>query len=206
MIHLNLSRSLSLLLPNGEDRLNSETYCGREGSVFFGDGVNGYVLSYMFTVFDAQSRGHRVKYTIMTMMTDRVYLVASMEYLIRYDTIIDRGTDQGGAIEPKPLPPPFSLSFGPKRMLLYDAVSSWRFCFLTFSFSLLSLAVYYVVTIPYHNLVSFRSSPPISSPWPMLSVPKSSRQHLDPCHTPHQVVVEPSCPRVSLFSPFSIAF
>jgi len=52
--------------------------------VFFGDGVNGYVLSYMFTVYDAQSRGHRVKYTIMTMMTDRVYLVASMEYLIRY--------------------------------------------------------------------------------------------------------------------------
>ncbi|KAF9940434.1 hypothetical protein BGZ65_007053 [Modicella reniformis] len=36
----------------------------------------------MFTVYDAQSRGHRVKYTIMTMMTDRVYLVASMEYLI----------------------------------------------------------------------------------------------------------------------------
>lgn len=52
--------------------------------MFFGDGVNGYVLSYMFTVYDAQSRGHRVKYTIMTMMTDRVYLVASMEYLIRY--------------------------------------------------------------------------------------------------------------------------
>ncbi|KAF9286579.1 hypothetical protein BGZ68_002765 [Mortierella alpina] len=63
-------------------RLNAETYCGREGSVFFGDGVNGYVLSYMFTVYDAQSRGHRVKYTIMTMMTDRVYLVASMDYLI----------------------------------------------------------------------------------------------------------------------------
>ncbi|GJJ68506.1 folliculin [Entomortierella parvispora] len=62
--------------------LNSETYCGREGSVFFGDGMNGYVLSYMFTVHDAQSRGQRVKYTIMTMMTDRVYLVASMEYLI----------------------------------------------------------------------------------------------------------------------------
>lgn len=65
-------------------RLNAETYSGREGSVFFGDGVNGYVLSYMFTVYDAQSRGHRVKYTIMTMMTDRVYLVASMDYLIRY--------------------------------------------------------------------------------------------------------------------------
>jgi len=78
--------------------------------VFFGDGVNGYVLSYMFTVFDAQSRGHRVKYTIMTMMTDRVYLVASMEYLIRYDTIIDRGMDQEGAIEPKLLPPPTFLS------------------------------------------------------------------------------------------------
>ena len=66
-----------------EKRLNSETYCGPEGSVFFGDGMNGYVLSYMFTVHDAQSRGHRIKYTIMTMMTDRVYLVASMEYLIR---------------------------------------------------------------------------------------------------------------------------
>jgi hypothetical protein len=76
--------------------------------VFFGDGVNGYVLSYMFTVFDAQSRGHRVKYTIMTMMTDRVYLVASMEYLIRYDTIIDRWDK--GAIEPKPLSPHFALS------------------------------------------------------------------------------------------------
>ncbi|KAF9914282.1 hypothetical protein BX616_008605 [Lobosporangium transversale] len=68
--------------------LNSETYCGREGSVFFGDGVNGYVLSYMFTVYDAQSRGHRVKYTIMTMMTDRVYLVASMEYLISQFQVI----------------------------------------------------------------------------------------------------------------------
>ncbi|KAF8975093.1 hypothetical protein BGZ46_009435 [Entomortierella lignicola] len=68
--------------------LNSETYCGREGSVFFGDGVNGYVLSYMFTVYDAQSRGHRVKYTIMTMMTDRVFLVASMEYLISQFQVI----------------------------------------------------------------------------------------------------------------------
>ncbi|KAF9993490.1 hypothetical protein BGZ79_001818 [Entomortierella chlamydospora] len=68
--------------------LNAETYCGREGSVFFGDGVNGYVLSYMFTVYDAQSRGHRVKYTIMTMMTDRVYLVANMEYLISQFQVI----------------------------------------------------------------------------------------------------------------------
>ncbi|KAG0032268.1 hypothetical protein BGZ82_006614 [Podila clonocystis] len=68
--------------------LNAETYSGREGAVFFGDGVNGYVLSYMFTVYDAQSRGHRVKYTIMTMMTDRVYLVASMEYLISQFQVI----------------------------------------------------------------------------------------------------------------------
>ncbi|KAF9555915.1 hypothetical protein BGW38_009213 [Lunasporangiospora selenospora] len=37
----------------------------------------------MFTVYDAQSRGHRIKYTVMTMMTDRVYLVANMDYLIR---------------------------------------------------------------------------------------------------------------------------
>ncbi|KAF9428578.1 hypothetical protein BGZ94_001881 [Podila epigama] len=68
--------------------LNAETYSGREGAVFFGDGLNGYVLSYMFTVYDAQSRGHRVKYTIMTMMTDRVYLVASMEYLISQFQVI----------------------------------------------------------------------------------------------------------------------
>ncbi|KAF9164770.1 hypothetical protein DFQ26_001079 [Actinomortierella ambigua] len=61
---------------------NSEKFCGKEGAVFFGDGVNGYVLTYMFLVSDPQSRGQHVKYAIMTMMTDRVYLVASMEYLI----------------------------------------------------------------------------------------------------------------------------
>ncbi|KAG0229019.1 hypothetical protein BGW42_001840 [Actinomortierella wolfii] len=61
---------------------NSEKFCGKEGAVFFGDGVNGYVLTYMFLVSDPLSRGQHVKYAIMTMMTDRVYLVASMEYLI----------------------------------------------------------------------------------------------------------------------------
>ncbi|KAF8935252.1 hypothetical protein BGZ58_005124 [Dissophora ornata] len=82
--------------------LNSETYCGREGSVFFGDGLNGYVLSYMFTVYDAQSRGNRVKYTIMTMMTDRVYLVASMEYLIsQFQAIASNLQSMAYAISPQ---------------------------------------------------------------------------------------------------------
>ncbi|KAF9148548.1 hypothetical protein BG015_009717 [Linnemannia schmuckeri] len=93
--------------------LNSETYCGREGSVFFGDGVNGYVLSYMFTVFDAQSRGHRVKYTIMTMMTDRVYLVASMEYLIsQFQVIASNLQSMANALCPQvQSPAPRSMSY-----------------------------------------------------------------------------------------------
>ncbi|KAG0271664.1 hypothetical protein BGZ95_000495 [Linnemannia exigua] len=93
--------------------LNSETYCGREGSVFFGDGVNGYVLSYMFTVFDAQSRGHRVKYTIMTMMTDRVYLVASMEYLIsQFQIIASNLQSMANALCPQvQSPAPRSMSY-----------------------------------------------------------------------------------------------
>ncbi|KAG0215011.1 hypothetical protein BGX31_000944 [Mortierella sp. GBA43] len=93
--------------------LNSETYCGREGSVFFGDGVNGYVLSYMFTVYDAQSRGHRVKYTIMTMMTDRVYLVASMEYLIsQFQAIASNLQSMASALcPPQQSPASRSLSY-----------------------------------------------------------------------------------------------
>ncbi|KAF9088941.1 hypothetical protein BGX23_007011 [Mortierella sp. AD031] len=93
--------------------LNSETYCGREGSVFFGDGKNGYVLSYMFTVYDAQSRGHRVKYTIMTMMTDRVYLVASMEYLIsQFQIIASNLQSMANALCPQvQSPAPRSMSF-----------------------------------------------------------------------------------------------
>ncbi|KAG0352937.1 hypothetical protein BGZ54_002497, partial [Gamsiella multidivaricata] len=94
--------------------LNSETYCGREGSVFFGDGMNGYVLSYMFTVYDAQSRGHRVKYTIMTMMTDRVYLVASMEYLIsQFQVIASNLQSMANALcsqQPSPATRSFSFS------------------------------------------------------------------------------------------------
>ncbi|CAO3574441.1 unnamed protein product [Mortierella alpina] len=93
--------------------LNAETYCGREGSVFFGDGVNGYVLSYMFTVYDAQSRGHRVKYTIMTMMTDRVYLVASMDYLIsQFQVIASNLQSMAESFCPQqPSPAPRSLSY-----------------------------------------------------------------------------------------------
>ncbi|KAF9989844.1 hypothetical protein BGZ75_004666 [Mortierella antarctica] len=89
------------------------TYCGREGSVFFGDGVNGYVLSYMFTVYDAQSRGHRVKYTIMTMMTDRVYLVASMDYLIsQFQVIASNLQSMADSLCPQqPSPAPRSLSY-----------------------------------------------------------------------------------------------
>jgi hypothetical protein len=51
--------------------------------VLFGDDENGYVMSYMFKLRDSQARGEARFYSLMMLMTDRVYLVSCWPFLVR---------------------------------------------------------------------------------------------------------------------------
>jgi hypothetical protein len=62
--------------------LHSEFCPGRDGPILFGDDKNGYVLSYMFRIKDLQARGEARFYSIMMLMTDRVYLVDCWGFLV----------------------------------------------------------------------------------------------------------------------------
>ncbi|KAL1923573.1 uncharacterized protein VTP21DRAFT_8553 [Calcarisporiella thermophila] len=62
--------------------LSCEFLPGREGPVLFGDDQNGYTLSYMFKIHDSQARGHVRFYSIICLMTDRIYLVSSWPFLV----------------------------------------------------------------------------------------------------------------------------
>ncbi|KJE88797.1 hypothetical protein, variant [Capsaspora owczarzaki ATCC 30864] len=62
--------------------LSCEVCPGREGAVIFGDDKSGYVFSYTFFVRDAQARGFQRWYSIISLMTDRIYLVNSWHFLV----------------------------------------------------------------------------------------------------------------------------
>jgi len=62
--------------------LSSEVCPGREGPILFGDEQNGYVISYTFYVKDNLARGGQRWYSIICIMTDRVFLVQSWPFLV----------------------------------------------------------------------------------------------------------------------------
>ncbi|KAI7870029.1 vesicle coat protein [Spinellus fusiger] len=62
--------------------LTTEFCPGRDGPVLFGDDENGYVMSYMFKMRDSQARGEMRFYSLMMLMTDRVYLVSCWPFLV----------------------------------------------------------------------------------------------------------------------------
>ncbi|KAI8882202.1 hypothetical protein K501DRAFT_324120 [Backusella circina FSU 941] len=62
--------------------LTAEFCPGRDGPVLFGDDENGYVMSYMFKLRDSQARGEARFYSLMMLMTDRVYLVSCWPFLV----------------------------------------------------------------------------------------------------------------------------
>ncbi|KAI8367958.1 vesicle coat protein [Choanephora cucurbitarum] len=62
--------------------LTAEFCQGRDGPVLFGDDENGYVMSYMFKLRDSQARGEARFYSLIMLMTDRVYLVSCWPFLV----------------------------------------------------------------------------------------------------------------------------
>ncbi|KAI8981548.1 vesicle coat protein [Pilobolus umbonatus] len=62
--------------------LTAEFCPGRDGPVLFGDEENGYVMSYMFKLRDSQARGEARFYSLMMLMTDRVYLISCWPFLV----------------------------------------------------------------------------------------------------------------------------
>lgn len=72
--------------------LTAEFCQGRDGPVLFGDDENGYVMSYMFKLRDSQARGEARFYSLMMLMTDRVYLISCWPFLVRCVTVFGYGT------------------------------------------------------------------------------------------------------------------
>ncbi|RCI02962.1 hypothetical protein CU098_008651 [Rhizopus stolonifer] len=62
--------------------LTAEFCQGRDGPVLFGDDENGYVMSYMFKLRDSQARGEARFYSLIMLMTDRVYLISCWPFLV----------------------------------------------------------------------------------------------------------------------------
>lgn len=63
--------------------LTTELCPGREGPVLFGDDENGYALSYLFKLHDAYARGETRFYSLMVLMTDRVFLISCWPFFVR---------------------------------------------------------------------------------------------------------------------------
>ncbi|XP_076815899.1 folliculin-like [Clavelina lepadiformis] len=62
--------------------LSSEVCPGREGPIMFGDEQHGYVISFTFYVKDNYARGGQRWYSIICIMTDRVFLIQSWPFLV----------------------------------------------------------------------------------------------------------------------------
>lgn len=71
-----------------KNSLTAEFCQGRDGPVLFGDDENGYVMSYMFKLRDSQARGEARFYSLMILMTDRVYLISCWPFLVRWGLMI----------------------------------------------------------------------------------------------------------------------
>ncbi|XP_014671045.1 PREDICTED: folliculin-like isoform X2 [Priapulus caudatus] len=68
--------------------LSCEVCPGREGPIFFGDDVRGHVLSHTFFVKDSHARGFQRWYSIIVVMTDKVFLLNSWPFLVTHLRII----------------------------------------------------------------------------------------------------------------------
>ncbi|KAK2180129.1 hypothetical protein NP493_458g03052 [Ridgeia piscesae] len=79
--------------------LSCEVCPGREGPIFFGDDHRGHVLSYTFFMKDSQARGFQHWYSIIVVMMDKVYLLNSWPFLVKYiRTVIDELQDKANKV------------------------------------------------------------------------------------------------------------
>ncbi|CAH8593773.1 unnamed protein product [Dicrocoelium dendriticum] len=62
--------------------LSCEVSPGPEGAFYFGDEVNGHVVSYNFQIKDSQARGFQSRYCFLMLSWDRVYLLNLWPFLI----------------------------------------------------------------------------------------------------------------------------
>ena len=62
----------------------SQVCPGREGPIFFGDDHRGHVLSYTFFMKDSQARGFQHWYSLIVVMMDKIYLLNSWPFLVKY--------------------------------------------------------------------------------------------------------------------------
>ncbi|KAJ8659770.1 hypothetical protein O0I10_004363 [Lichtheimia ornata] len=77
--HLQLYKAARLACVRS---LTTELCPGREGPVLFGDDENGYALSYLFKLHDAYARGETRFYSLMVLMTDRVFLISCWPFFV----------------------------------------------------------------------------------------------------------------------------
>ncbi|TGZ66439.1 hypothetical protein CRM22_005326 [Opisthorchis felineus] len=62
--------------------LSSEVSPSPEGAFYFGDEINGHVVSYNFGVKDSQARGFQGRFSILVLSWDRLYLLNLWPFLI----------------------------------------------------------------------------------------------------------------------------
>ncbi|VDN22809.1 unnamed protein product [Dibothriocephalus latus] len=55
---------------------------GREGPVYFGDDVNGHVISYAFFIKDHSARGYQVKYSFLVISWDQIFLMNLWPFIV----------------------------------------------------------------------------------------------------------------------------
>ncbi|GIX72726.1 folliculin [Caerostris extrusa] len=64
--------------------LSCEVCPGREAPIFFGDDHRGHVLSHTFFLKDSQARGFQSWYSIIIVMRDKIFLLNSWQFLVKY--------------------------------------------------------------------------------------------------------------------------
>lgn len=63
--------------------LSCEVLPGREGPVYFGDDVNGHVISYAFFIKDHSARGYQVKYSFLVISWDQIFLMNLWPFIVK---------------------------------------------------------------------------------------------------------------------------
>ncbi|CAI2736708.1 unnamed protein product [Schistosoma spindalis] len=62
--------------------LSSEVCPGQVGAFYFGDEINGHVLSYNFPLNDSRARGNQSRFSILVLSWDKIYLLNLWSFLI----------------------------------------------------------------------------------------------------------------------------
>ncbi|KAH8869469.1 Folliculin [Schistosoma japonicum] len=62
--------------------LSSEVCPGQVGAFYFGDELNGHVLSYNFPLNDSRARGNQSRYSILVLSWDKIHLLSLWSFLI----------------------------------------------------------------------------------------------------------------------------